>query len=74
MKNMGFGVAALKWSPCGHYLWIAGRKHDRICCWDVRSSRSELGSIQRSLNTNQKMKFDIDFSGNRLCSGSQDGR
>ena len=43
LRDLDFGVSHIRWSPCGNKLWIGGRKHDSISCWDVRNTRSEIG-------------------------------
>ncbi len=43
ISGLEFGVTHLRWSPCGNMIWIGGRKHDDVCCWDVRNLRSEVG-------------------------------
>lgn len=68
-----FGVSCVKWSPCGYYLFIGGRKHDDIICWDVRTNLAEVGRFKRKLNSNQKMSFDLTADGKYLLTGSQDG-
>ena len=45
LRDLDFGVSHLKWSPCGNMLWIGGRKHSDISCWDVRNTRAELGRL-----------------------------
>ncbi len=42
-SECGKGITHMKWSPCGNYLWIGGRKHDQIVCWDLRNTRSQIG-------------------------------
>ena len=72
--NIEFGVTCLKWSPCGHYLWVGGRNNDNIVCYDIRSTQSIVGSVQRKLTSNQRMSFDLDPWGKYLCTGDQDGK
>lgn len=74
LDQLPFGVTCLKWSPCGKFLWAGGRNSDRIQCWDIRSSGSCLGEVRRSLNTQQRMTFDIDPWGDYLASGADDGQ
>jgi hypothetical protein len=72
--NIEFGVTCMKWSPCGHYLWVGGRNNDNIHCYDIRSTQSIVGTVQRKLSSNQRMTFDIDPWGKYLCTGDQDGQ
>lgn len=72
--RLGYGVNSLLWSPCGRYLWVSGRNHPEISCWDVRGSKRKVGAISRSISTNQRHIFDIDPWGNCLISGDDRGR
>lgn len=38
-----FGVTCMKWSPCGNYLWAGGRKNSNLVCYDIRSTKQEVG-------------------------------
>jgi WD40 repeat protein len=73
LSGIEFGATHLKWSPCGNNLWVGGRAHDDIVCWDLRQTRSELGRVKRSLSNNQRLVFDLDPWGCYLATGSQDG-
>ena len=72
--DLEFGVTHLKWSNCGNYLYIGGRKNDNILKWDVRNTREEVGRFTRTCNTNQKYIFDLDPWGKFLATGSQEGK
>lgn len=74
VTNLSFGVTCVKWSKCGNYLFIGGRRSDSILCWDVRMSLAEVGRVERKCDSSQKMTFDVDPSGKYLWTGSQDGR
>jgi WD40 repeat protein len=41
-NQIGFGVTHTKWSPCGNYLWVGGRKSNSIICLDIRMTRKEI--------------------------------
>jgi hypothetical protein len=73
LSALEFAVTTLRWSPCGNCLYVGGRKHDDIVCWDVRHTRSEVGRVHRELNTNQRMDFDISPCGRYLFTGNQAG-
>jgi WD40 repeat protein len=70
ISDLDFGVSCIKWSKCGKYLYLGGRKYNDIVCWDVRMTISEIGRMNRTLSTNQKISFDLDMEG-RLITGSQ---
>ena len=72
--DLEFGVTHLKWSPCGNYLYIGGRKSDNILKWDVRNTRKEVGRFNRTCGTNQKYSFDLDPWGKFLATGNQEGQ
>ena len=73
LRQLEAAVTCLRWSIDGYNLWIGGRNSSNISCWDVRKTRSEVGKIQRNLNSNQRMTFDLDPWGKYLATGSQDG-
>lgn len=74
ISNLGInGITYMKWSPCGNMLWVGGRCCGDIVCWDIRNTRKQLGKVERTLNTNQKMYFDLDPWGKYLVTGSQFG-
>jgi 6-phosphogluconolactonase (cycloisomerase 2 family) len=72
INNVEFAISCLKWSVCGHYLYMSGRRSNDIICWDVRHSRDEVGRMKRYLSTNQKLSFDIHPNGKLILTGSQD--
>ncbi|XP_068732065.1 telomerase Cajal body protein 1-like [Montipora capricornis] len=67
------GVTHVMFSPDGTKLYSGGRKDDEILCWDVRNPGAVLYSMMRSVNTNQRVYFDIDRSGQYIISGNADG-
>lgn len=57
---VGDGVSALRWSPCGNYLYVAERCSDALLIYDVRSYSLALAHcIGRSALTKQKLGFEI---------------
>jgi len=73
LQNLSCGVTGLKWSRCGSYLWIGGRKSKDLLCWDIRHTRCEVGRVPRAADTNQKLSFDIDPWGKYVASGDTQG-
>jgi len=69
----GCGITCQRWNPNGNHLWVGGRHSSDIICYDLRSTRGELGRVSRRLETNQKLTFDLDPWGKHLITGSQDG-
>ena len=69
---VGNGITCQKWSPDGNNLWVGGRNGSDIICYDLRSTRSELGRVKRNLISNQRISFDLDPWGKYLATGSQD--
>jgi WD40 repeat protein len=70
---VGNGITCQRWSPDGNNLWLGGRNGSDIICYDLRSTRKELGRVTRSLSTQQRLSFDLDPWGKFLATGSQDG-
>ncbi|PFX18548.1 telomerase Cajal body protein 1-like isoform X2 [Stylophora pistillata] len=67
------GVTHVMFSPDGTKLYSGGRKDNEILCWDVRNPGKVLYSMMRSVDTNQRVYFDIDRSGQYIISGNGDG-
>ncbi|XP_049851727.1 telomerase Cajal body protein 1-like [Schistocerca gregaria] len=67
------GITLVKFSPDGTCVFSGSRKDPRILGWDLRNPREPLFQVERRVEDNQKIQFDIDFSGSFLASGSQDG-
>lgn len=67
------GLTHLLFSPNGYHLYTGGRKDSEILCWDLREPGRVLFSMQRSVDTNQRIYFDLDRSGQHLLSGDTDG-
>mmetsp|Transcript_25567 Transcript_25567/g.46236 ORF Transcript_25567/g.46236 Transcript_25567/m.46236 type:complete len:358 (+) Transcript_25567:252-1325(+) len=78
------GVMQLRWAPPSstnpHVLFSASRRSDTVLSWDVRAlsgsgSICGLQSYARDGDTNQRLEFDFDGSGERMFvgSGSKEG-
>ncbi|XP_074657964.1 telomerase Cajal body protein 1-like [Tubulanus polymorphus] len=73
MQGVKGGVTHVQFSPDGTKLYSGGRKDTDINCWDVRQPGIVLYTLQRQVETSQRIYFDIDRSGNYLVSGNHDG-
>lgn len=67
------GITHVMFSPDGTKIYSGGRKDNEILCWDVRNPGKVLYSMIRSVDTNQRVYFDIDRSGQYIISGNGDG-
>ncbi|XP_062372194.1 telomerase Cajal body protein 1 [Sardina pilchardus] len=67
------GITHLLFAPDGHHLYTGARKDHEILCWDLRNPGRVLFSAHRSVNTNQRIYFDLDPTGRYLLSGDTDG-
>lgn len=67
------GVTHLKFSPDGMVLYSGGRKDPEILCWDLRNPGQVLYTMHRTVETNQRIYFDLDPSGHYLISGDTSG-
>ncbi|KAN0125744.1 WD40 repeat-like protein [Russula decolorans] len=72
-------VMQLAFNPVkSHILYASFRRRDEIYSWDLRGNTvTPLQTFRRDngsrLETNQKMKFDIDLGGNLMGAGDQNG-
>nr|CAG4641725.1 EOG090X06W9 [Eurycercus lamellatus] len=67
------GVTHVKFSPDGLVLYSGGRKDPEILCWDLRNPGHVLFSMNRKVETNQRIYFDLDPSGRYLITGDTSG-
>ncbi|KAI9120551.1 hypothetical protein K1719_007584 [Acacia pycnantha] len=68
------GITHVQFARDGNYLYTGGRKDPYILCWDVRKTIDCVYKLYRSSeNTNQRILFDIEPSGQYLGTGGQDG-
>jgi hypothetical protein len=74
IRDLPFSVTHLAWAPGrGEQLWIGGRNSNEVWCYDVRHTRRCLGVVKRSLDSNQRVTFDLDPWGKFLCTGDDKG-
>nr|CAG4650181.1 EOG090X06W9 [Sida crystallina] len=67
------GVTHITFSPDGLMLYSGGRKDPEIICWDLRNPGCVLFIMKRTVDTNQRIYFDLDPSGRYLISGETSG-
>jgi len=67
------GVTHLKFSPDGFFLYSGGRKDPEIICWDLRNPGHVLYTLNRTVETNQRIYFDLDPTGRLLLTGDTNG-
>ncbi|RKP38364.1 WD40-repeat-containing domain protein, partial [Dimargaris cristalligena] len=70
---IGNGLSQCQFSPCGNYLYLTGRTHYSVFCWDIRQTGKFLFCIDRTLGTSQRISFDVDPTGQFLASGTREG-
>ena len=69
LQGQAGGVTHLQFSPDGTRLYSGGRKDPEVLCWDLRNLGRIMFSMQRNVTTNQRVYFDMDWSGRYLFSG-----
>lgn len=67
------GITQVMFTPCGRYLISGARKSGEILIWDIRGTGDVLHRLQREVTTNQRITFDLDFTGRYLVSACQTG-
>ncbi|XP_054161112.1 telomerase Cajal body protein 1-like [Oppia nitens] len=67
------GLTHIQFSADGHRLYSGGRKDSEILCWDIRNVGQVLSVITRSVNTNQRVYFDLSCDSKYLATGSDNG-
>ncbi|XP_039279741.1 telomerase Cajal body protein 1 isoform X2 [Nilaparvata lugens] len=73
-QGHGGGITHLIFSPDGNRLYSGSRRDSEIVCWDVRNPGAVLFSMLRSVNTQQRIYFDLTPDGSSLVTGNTDGR
>ncbi|CAG2158042.1 unnamed protein product, partial [Oppiella nova] len=67
------GLTHLQFSSDGNRLYSGGRKDSEILCWDLRNIGHVLSVINREVNTNQRIYFDLSSDSKYLVTGSDTG-
>nr|CAG4643987.1 EOG090X06W9 [Lepidurus arcticus] len=70
LNGQAGGITHLCFSPDGTKLFSGGRKDSEILGWDLRNPGQILHVLQRSVDTNQRVYFDLDNQGRYLFSGN----
>nr|CAG4651854.1 EOG090X06W9 [Triops cancriformis] len=73
LNGQSGGITHLLFSPDGTKLFSGGRKDNEILGWDLRNPGKILHVLQRTVDTNQRVFFDLDNEGRYLFSGNSDG-
>jgi telomerase Cajal body protein 1 len=78
------GVTQLLFSPHEHYLFSTSRRSGSVLMWDLRMLSdnpdhdsipvSGMASYSTANDTNQRLEFDLDDTGEALLVGGNDGR
>ncbi len=67
------GITHIQFSPDGTKLLAGGRKDHEISVWDMRNPGELYAVLRRSVDTNQRIYFDMTPSGQHVVSGGTDG-
>jgi WD40 repeat protein len=73
IAHLNYAVNQVRWSPCGRLLYMSGRKHDYVHCWDIRGTKKEVGRMSRRCRSQQRLTWDLDPWGRYLACGDEDG-
>ncbi|XP_073946316.1 telomerase Cajal body protein 1-like [Choristoneura fumiferana] len=63
----------MKFTPDGLKLVSGARKDHRLLVWDIRYYRKPLNILNRIMDTNQRVYFDVSPCGKYLVTGGTDG-
>lgn len=63
----------MKFTPDGLKLVSGARKDHRLLVWDIRYYRKPLNILNRVVDTNQRVYFDVSPCGKYLVTGGTDG-
>ena len=68
------GVTQVSFAPDGRVLYSGARADNRILCWDIRNTCEVLMEIPRTVETNQRVSFDVNRTGDCLITGNTHSR
>ena len=71
LEGQAGGVTQIQFTPDGSFLLAGGRKDNEILVWDLRNPGELLAVLQRIVQTNQRIQFDVKES--MVLSGGSDG-
>lgn len=64
-------MTQLLFSPDGLRLYSGARKDPEILCWDLRNPGQVLFTVKRTLETNQRIYFDLSPDGTYFFTGKE---
>lgn len=67
------GITMIKFTPNGEIMVTGSRKEDKLLCWDLRDLTTPLYDFQRTVETSQRIYFDVSRNGKWLMSGDTSG-
>ena len=73
-----YGLSHVQWSKDGYRFYAGARRDNFWACWDIRYLQAPLFEMNRCVDTNQRIYFDImphdeRFMENMLATGHTDG-
>lgn len=73
VRRRAGGVTQMRFTPDGRRLWVGARKDGVLACWDVRMAAEPVLVCRRTVQTNQRVQFDVSVGGRWLVSGDTGG-
>lgn len=73
LHGLRCGVTHLGYSPEGNLLFTGERKSPDLTCWDLRQPTKVFRQFRRTVETNQRVYFDVSQNGRWLVSAATDG-
>ena len=67
------GLTHLKFTPDGTKLIAGGRKDNDLLVWDMRQPGELYAVLNRTVETNQRIYFDVDSKGKYVMTGNTNG-
>ena len=67
------GVTHLKFTHNGEILISGARRDNKLLFWDLRNLSQPIHRLNRKVDTNQRIFFDLSYDGHWLASGDTSG-